>query len=703
MKRCSALLFAVLLAVCCIPVVAAEEPNDPNTVYLSTQGNDRNEGTQEDPLATLAFALEFVPDGGTIHVLDTYKVPSSFTWGSHDKSITVTGGTLDFSSMSTVTLGDSVTFEEMTLAFKSGGSLYANGHMLTVAESTTVSQKITVYGGGTAGSTVASTNVTLLSGTYTMVYGGSNGGTVTGDTHLTVGGTVNPTLDITNHTSSPYFFGGGLNDTIQGNTHVTLTGSAQAMQVFGGSSGASSTIRGSTNIYITGGRTMGMYGGNKDVDTGTSVNLTMTGGYAEQVFGGSFGSSYTGDIHVNILGGEVGRRVYGGCYNDYDGSWKSTYYVTGTIVLTIGGENTITMSAKDEDGNSYSDRSIYARSRQKTISSTEHSIIVFADEQGHSSYKNKLKANDLAGIYMMGSTSAADETHYYTYSVDAETKTVTQHCSYHTSYSATATLALDSETSLTYTGAEICPASFTYDNAWESDPLPITYTNNIRAGTATASWTDGTNTLSLDYTITKASPAAPAVTGVAETIKGKADGKLLGLTTDMEISTDGVNFTPITQPSARFAAGSYTVRYAESENCAQSSHTVVTVAEGTPLRVTFRADGAEDIVCEVGWNETLTDIPAVPEKAGYTQTAPYWNESNFDRIRWDMTVNANYTQDALTETPQNVPSDGTGESEEESSTPSPPILWIVLAISAGVAILSGGAIGIILWHKKRIR
>ena len=44
-----------------------------------------------------------------------------------------------------------------------------------------------------------------------------------------------------------------------------------------------------------------------------------------------------------------------------------------------------------------------------------------------------------------------------------------------------------------------------------------------------------------DFTpfIVTARPAAPSVTAVAETIKGKSDGKVIGVDTTMEYSTDG--------------------------------------------------------------------------------------------------------------------------------------------------------------------
>lgn len=66
-----------------------------------------------------------------------------------------------------------------------------------------------------------------------------------------------------------------------------------------------------------------------------------------------------------------------------------------------------------------------------------------------------------------------------------------------------------------------------------------------------------------EFTIRNASQTAPSLTGVNESIKGKADGKITGLTTDMEyrIATQSA-FIAVTDADMTFAAGSYEVRYA---------------------------------------------------------------------------------------------------------------------------------------------
>jgi len=94
----------------------------------------------------------------------------------------------------------------------------------------------------------------------------------------------------------------------------------------------------------------------------------------------------------------------------------------------------------------------------------------------------------------------------------------------------------------------------------------------------------------VEYTI-YAHQTAPDVTGVAETIKGKNDGYISGLTAEMEYATEPTNlnsaYTKITDPNMIFAPGTYYVRYAAKDYYYSSPYTVVTVAEGRKLTVTL--------------------------------------------------------------------------------------------------------------------
>ena len=96
--------------------------------------------------------------------------------------------------------------------------------------------------------------------------------------------------------------------------------------------------------------------------------------------------------------------------------------------------------------------------------------------------------------------------------------------------------------------------------------------------------------LEVEYTI-YAHQTAPEVSGVGETIKGKNDGYISGLTTEMEYATEPTNinsaYTGITDPDMIFAPGTYYVRYPAKDYYYSSPYTEVTVAEGRNLTVTL--------------------------------------------------------------------------------------------------------------------
>ena len=82
-----------LVSLCCLCATAETAPAD---VYISASGQDTNAGTEGAPVQSLNKALELVRNGGTVHILDSYTAPSDFKWENHNKDVTITGGTLDF-------------------------------------------------------------------------------------------------------------------------------------------------------------------------------------------------------------------------------------------------------------------------------------------------------------------------------------------------------------------------------------------------------------------------------------------------------------------------------------------------------------------------------------------------------------------------------------------------------------------------------
>lgn len=156
------------------------------------------------------------------------------------------------------------------------------------------------------------------------------------------------------------------------------------------------------------------------------------------------------------------------------------------------------------------------------------------------------------------------------------------------------------------------------------------------------------NAASASYTlaVSAAGQDAPNVSGISETVRGKNDGRISGLSTGMETSTDGSSYSAVTDVDAGFAPGTYYVRYAATGTKEASGPTTVVIGAGRYLTVTFKAEGSADVVKEVGYNGSLSDIPDVPEREGYDSSG--WDRGSFKNITNDIVVNAVYTKKEYT-------------------------------------------------------
>ena len=165
-----------------------------------------------------------------------------------------------------------------------------------------------------------------------------------------------------------------------------------------------------------------------------------------------------------------------------------------------------------------------------------------------------------------------------------------------------------------------------------------------------------------DFTpfIVTARPAAPSVTAVAETIKGKSDGKVIGVDTTMEYSTDGgQNWKDCTDTEITGLAAGTTVKvrvkatgsapHGEAVSC------TVGASENT-LTVTFEENGGSAVTDIVGlsYNAAIT-APAAPTKTGYVFGGWYKDNSlndkwdfSTDRVTTDITLYARWTLGAPT-------------------------------------------------------
>ena len=190
------------------------------------------------------------------------------------------------------------------------------------------------------------------------------------------------------------------------------------------------------------------------------------------------------------------------------------------------------------------------------------------------------------------------------------------------------------DTEFAYDGQQHVPTA-TATGLIAGDTVTVTVTgaaSAIGTHTATASALSNSNyklpaANTTSFTIVKGSQAAP--TGVAatdETVSGKNDGTITGLTAGMQYSEDGQTWTTITADMLENGAltgvepGTYYVRYGETENYNASPSVTVTVnASQNKLTVTFNMNGHGTAIAaqEVVYNGKATE-PAAPSETGYT-------------------------------------------------------------------------------------
>lgn len=279
--------------------------------------------------------------------------------------------------------------------------IFACGNSLVMGEGLTMTEPIDILGGNSIGNTAESTDLTLLSGRYRRIYGGGWNSPVNGDTHIVIGGTVNSEYSVEDSSQNYYdsrVFGGGVysGSEVAGEIYITIKDNAAIAYVVGGGSGKGTDIKGgATHISIDGGRVMNVYGGTVDKTTvyEGDTYINMSGGSVEGIFGGSMSQTMTGNTRIAVSGGQVTRRIYGGCYNDWSGSWNSNFHVDGTTAVWVGGDARLITGEGLSSGNK-DNSGIFAASRASSNLTTENSYLIFADGT-YDKWKDKI--GDVSG------------------------------------------------------------------------------------------------------------------------------------------------------------------------------------------------------------------------------------------------------------------------------------------------------------------
>ena len=158
------------------------------------------------------------------------------------------------------------------------------------------------------------------------------------------------------------------------------------------------------------------------------------------------------------------------------------------------------------------------------------------------------------------------------------------------------------------------------------------------------------NTSTAEYRVLRGAQEAPTLIGHNETIKGKNDAYIEGLTTDMQISSDGgktytsVKSSTINNPLQPMT---YYVRYKDNYNFESSAPTVITLSEGPKMQVTLPESDAQKGYTitadstELAWGEELTLSYSL--KNGYTETDSFKITVNGSDITASIREQGSYT------------------------------------------------------------
>ncbi len=174
-----------------------------------------------------------------------------------------------------------------------------------------------------------------------------------------------------------------------------------------------------------------------------------------------------------------------------------------------------------------------------------------------------------------------------------------------------------SDTTLTYDGTAKLPTAVVSDGLLEGDEgtlsvyTPYSYIDagEYYAYTKYSNSNYTTSGESKKFTIEKADREAPVLNGISESVLGMNDGKIEGLTSEMEYrkvtdddseNPDEYVYTEVSDENMLFESGTYAVRYKESRNYKESAETKVTINKGR--------------------NYIMVSFPSKEDQKGYTIT-----------------------------------------------------------------------------------
>lgn len=146
------------------------------------------------------------------------------------------------------------------------------------------------------------------------------------------------------------------------------------------------------------------------------------------------------------------------------------------------------------------------------------------------------------------------------------------------------------------------------------------------------------------WSILKGDREAPrGLSAVSTSGEGVSDGKITGVTEEMEYATEWSFFMPITGTEITgLSAGTYEVRYAETDNWNASSSTFVTVTDGGIVSYTLDVvGGSGNGVFEAGKSVTITaNAPATGKQfTGWTLDGVTVEDTSLTELTFEMPAN----------------------------------------------------------------
>lgn len=276
-----------------------------------------------------------------INVTNWPDKPCTFFSKENDKkSLSYVEVRNDGSYYSQLSMSAPMTFKNLTVGIY---QIVGNGHALTFDEGveckgsnmSSSGQTVTGIGdiwAGSLDSDVEETNLTIKSGTFNYIYGGSGSTGKTRKTNITVidgivcgelyGGSFNGECTETNVTVSggkvPFVYGAGFKDKV-GTTHVTISGGYISGSVYGGGNGDVAKKPTPTTEY----------------SICENTNVTVSGGQiGNQLYGGGCVGKVTGKAKTIITGGIIVSGVFGGG-GQYNSIYDQTTATCGSTDITI--------------------------------------------------------------------------------------------------------------------------------------------------------------------------------------------------------------------------------------------------------------------------------------------------------------------------------------------------------------------------------